>query len=208
VINSMTIQPGDSITASVTYITSGTYAGDFQLSIDDTSRSNDSFTTYQSSSATQSPLAKRTSAEWIVEAPTVGSGVSTIDDFGSVTFTNATATINGVTGPINDSAWQNQAINIAVGSTTYDTTSVLVSSGTSFVETYNTSAAAIQGLGGSRSRSASALGSNPLGKKTASVLVIAPGWTGASSVLAASRTPIRQQKPAAQAFSTGRLFDT
>src|SRR5208337_430048 len=41
-ISSMTIEPGDSITASVRYITSGTYAGDFYLSIVDTSRANDS----------------------------------------------------------------------------------------------------------------------------------------------------------------------
>ncbi len=39
----MKVSPGDSITASVTYQTSGTYAGDYLLSINDTSHSNDSF---------------------------------------------------------------------------------------------------------------------------------------------------------------------
>ena len=57
VISGMTIQPGDSITASVQYIASGAYAGDFELSITDTSRANDSFTTYESSAQTQSPAA-------------------------------------------------------------------------------------------------------------------------------------------------------
>ena len=114
VITGMTIEPGDSITASVQYITSGTYAGDFYLSIVDNSRANDSFSTYESSSQTQSPLAQRTSAEWIVEAPSVGGSIAAIANFGSVTFTNASATINGVTGPINSSSWQSQAINIGV----------------------------------------------------------------------------------------------
>ena len=138
VISSMSIQPGDSINASVQYISSGTYSGDFELSITDTTHSNDSFTIYESSSTTQSPVAVRSSAEWIVEAPTVGNNLASLANFGSVTFTNASVTINGVSGPINDSAWQSQAINMATsGGTLEDTTSVLTNSGTSFVVTYD-----------------------------------------------------------------------
>jgi len=159
---SMTIEPGDSITASVQYITSGKYAGDFYLSIVDNTRTaadypNESFSTYESSSATQSPLAQRTSAEWIVEAPTVGYGVAGLANFGSVTFTNAYAvmTINGVqvTDRIDSSSWQSEAINMVSSSgVAYDTTSILTDSGSSssFVVTYDSTAgAAVQKHNGS-----------------------------------------------------------
>ena len=43
----MTLLPGDSISASVQFITSGPHAGQFYLSIVDNSRVNDSFSTYQ-----------------------------------------------------------------------------------------------------------------------------------------------------------------
>jgi hypothetical protein len=140
VISRMTVEPGDSITASVQYITSGTHAGHFDLSIIDNSRPNDSFSIYASSSQYQSPLAQRSTAEWIVEAPTVNGSIAQLANFGSVTFTNASAVINGVSGPINDSLWQSLALNIGSGVVVYDTTSVLTKSGTSFVVTYNPSA--------------------------------------------------------------------
>lgn len=44
--------------------------------------------------------AKRAPAEWIAEAPTGSSGILPLTDFGSVTFTNATATILGSTHSI------------------------------------------------------------------------------------------------------------
>ena len=69
---------------------SGTHAGQFELTITDNSRSNDSFTTYQTSSATQNPLATRSTAEWIVESPTHQPASRTLPDFGEVTFTDAT----------------------------------------------------------------------------------------------------------------------
>jgi len=141
-IHSMMVLPGDSITASVQYISSGAHAGQFDLSIVDNSRANDSFSTYETSSQTQSPLAQRSSAEWIVEAPTSAKSgnIEQLADFGSVTFTNASAVINGVTGPINDSNWQSEAIDM-VDMGYQATTSPPVDSGTSFVVTYNSSAA-------------------------------------------------------------------
>ena len=69
-IPGMTIQPGDSITASVQYVASGAQAGQFMLTITDSSRPNDSFTTYQGMPS--GSAAPRSSAEWIVEAPSVG----------------------------------------------------------------------------------------------------------------------------------------
>jgi hypothetical protein len=151
VISSMTIEPGDSISASVQYISSGAHAGDFELSITDNSRANDSFTTYVSSASVQSPTAQLTSAEWVVEAPSLGNDVAALADFSGVTFTNATATIDGVTGPIDDSAWQSQAMNIVSGNgTDLDTTSVLVDSGTSFAVTYDATSSGSSGSGGGR----------------------------------------------------------
>ena len=195
IITGMTIKPGDSITASVQYITSGTYAGDFELSIVDNSRANDSFTTYESSSQTQSPLAQRTSAEWIVEAPTVGGSIAAVADFGSVTFTNASATINGVSGPINASSWQSQAINMGSRATT-----VRHDLGTDRFgdELCGDLRHIRRGRAVFRARttgpafqSGTAAGTNQSGKKTAGTVLIGPAWTGAS-VLSGFRTPVRQ----------------
>jgi peptidase A4-like protein len=199
-ISSMTIEPGDSITASVQYITSGTYAGDFYLSIVDTSRANDSFSTYESSSATQSPSALRTSAEWIVEAPGVGSGVADLTNFGSVTFTNATAVINGVSGPIDSSSWQSEAINmVSSNGVAYDTTSVPTNSGTSFVVTYDSTAgAAVQKHNESASRPdfRAAHGGTP----SSGVKIQSPAL-GRHSGLWSSRALIRQLKQSTAGFS-------
>ncbi|MGO9112465.1 MAG: G1 family glutamic endopeptidase [Thermoguttaceae bacterium] len=119
-ITTMTVSPRDSISASVQYVASGAYAGQFKLTITDTSRANDSFTTYQIA-----PQAQRSSAEWIVEAPSSNSSVLPLANFASVTFTNATATIKGVTGPIDSSNWQESAINIANSALTETSTSGL-----------------------------------------------------------------------------------
>jgi hypothetical protein len=139
-ISNMTISPGDLISASVQYVPWP--IDGFILSIVDKSRANDSFATLQHSAGTQSPLAQRSSAEWIVEAPTVYGGIATVPNFGSVFFSDATASINGVTGAINCPSWQSQAINMASWGVTYDTTSALTNLGSSFAVTYNTSAGA------------------------------------------------------------------
>jgi hypothetical protein len=136
VIHSMTIAPGDMISASVQYLSSGAHAGQFQLSITDWSRANDSFTTYQTSSQTQNPLAQRSSAEWIVEPFTFDGSISALANFNTVFFANATAVINGVYGTINSPSWQSQAINIVSGWITDDTTSALINGGDSFLVTY------------------------------------------------------------------------
>jgi hypothetical protein len=195
----ITIEPGDSITASVQYIASGTYMGDFHFSIVDNTRS-ESFSTYESSSATQSPLAQRTSAEWIVEAPTVGSSVADLANFGSVTFTNATAVINGVLGPIDSSSWQSEAINmVSSNGVAYDTTSVLTNSGTSFVATYDSTAgAAVQKHNESASRPdfRAAHGGTP----SSGVKIHSPSLGGHSG-LWSSCALIRQLKQSTAGFS-------
>jgi len=88
------IKAGDAISAGVTY-----GSGVFSLTLADT-------TTGKSDTVTQSaPGVQRSSAEWIVEAPSSYS-VLPLANFGSVTFTSAKATVGGKTGPIDNSSWQ------------------------------------------------------------------------------------------------------
>ncbi|MCI4332232.1 MAG: G1 family endopeptidase [Thermoplasmata archaeon] len=88
---SMTISPTDVMHAEVKYSTT---THKFTLSMRDSSTGH-SFSTIQSLSG-----AKRSSAEWIAEAPTGGSGVLPLTNFGWVTFNNASATISGHTHSI------------------------------------------------------------------------------------------------------------
>jgi hypothetical protein len=135
-ITSLSISAGDSITASVVY--SG---GTFTLTLSDNT-TGQSFSTQQSGANLQ-----RSSAEWIVEAPSSG-GVLPLANFGTVTFTNASATIDGTTGAINNSAWTPLAINMASNRGALEaTTSVLNATGDGFSVTYDTSGGS-SGFGG------------------------------------------------------------
>ena len=131
-IYSMTIAPGDVISASVQYYTSGLFAGYYYLSITDDSRANDSFATLQSAPASGSYAAQRNSAEWIVE------DISGPPNFSPVSFADATATINGVSGPISSPYWQSQAQFLNTSALVPLTTaSMLTNFGDAFVETEN-----------------------------------------------------------------------
>jgi hypothetical protein len=116
---SLTIRPGDSLSASVT--TNGT--GSFTLTIRDTT-SGRSFTTIQ-----KLRRAKLGSAEVIAEAPSSGS-VLPLANFGSVGF--SAATVNGQ--PIGN--FHPDRINMVSGTTTKATTSAL-SNGTAFSVTWH-----------------------------------------------------------------------
>jgi hypothetical protein len=100
------VSPGDSITASVTY-SPPRYSKQFQLSLTDNTNGK-SFTVYTSSST-----ALRTSAEWIAKAPSAFGGIVPLPTFGSVSFTNAQATIGSITGAIDDPSWQVEQINMS-----------------------------------------------------------------------------------------------
>lgn len=120
------VSPGDSITAEVKYQGSGK----FLLSITNN-------TTGQSYSTTQKlNNAARSSAEWIVEAPSNG-GVLPLANFGTTSFTSCSATINGHTGSIGDTAWQYDALDMVTsGGTTKASTSALKSRGAAFSVTW------------------------------------------------------------------------
>ena len=100
-----TVKPGDSITASVRY--DSTHQK-FVLTISDTTESETYSITQTASGAV------RSSAEWVVEAPSGDHGILPLASFGSVTFVNAYTTINGTTGSIDN--WQAYSINMAFSS--------------------------------------------------------------------------------------------
>ena len=77
-ISGMTIHSGDSMTASVKFQGNGQYL----LSLSD-------LTTSKSFSHIFLANAQRSSAEWIVEAPSSTSGILPLTNFGSVSFSNA-----------------------------------------------------------------------------------------------------------------------
>lgn len=123
----MKITPGDKMSAEVKYLGSNK----FQLTITDVTTGATYSTTQRSSSA------KRSSAEWIAEAPSSMSGVLPLADFGTVQFSNSQAILNGHTGTINDAAWQYDAITMVTSSgTTKALTSALSTDGTSFSVTW------------------------------------------------------------------------
>jgi hypothetical protein len=129
----LSIRAGDTVSAAVTYA-----AGAFTLSITDVS-TGQSWRTTQVLSGVQ-----RSSAEWVVEAPSSTFGLLPLADFGKVSFTAAQATASGTTGPIDDGTWagsQLYQINMVSRSgTAQDTTSALTNSGSpttsSFAVTY------------------------------------------------------------------------
>jgi autotransporter-associated beta strand protein len=89
---SLTVNPGDTINAEVTYEPTESSPGDyvylFDLSDVTTGKS------FKSTESTSSNDA-RSSAEWINEAPDVGSSEATLANYGTVTFSNDVAALNG-----------------------------------------------------------------------------------------------------------------
>ena len=91
------VHPGDAISAEVSYLGKNTY----QLTITDRTRGHGF--TYRTR---QKVNAQRTSAEWVVEAPSSFGGVLPLADFGTATISGAQATLLGHIGSISDSKWQ------------------------------------------------------------------------------------------------------
>jgi hypothetical protein len=83
---SLTVNPGDSVTVTITQ------KSDLDWLID--MRNN---TTGGRYNTTVQYRSSRASAEWVQEAPSLGRSIVPLDDFGSVKFTGASATRDGVT---------------------------------------------------------------------------------------------------------------
>jgi hypothetical protein len=132
---SMTIHPGDKIDASVAASTTG----EFTLSLTATPKGGgggQSFTTKQTLHG-----AARSSAEWVVEAPSSFFGVLPLAPFSPVTFSGASFAVDGGTsGPI--SSAPNVQITMANPSGAKATPSNLDSTGTSFTVTFSAPAPA------------------------------------------------------------------
>jgi hypothetical protein len=137
----LAIHAGDQINASVSYAN-----GRFTLTLTDLNdpAGQNTFSVTKSGSNLQ-----RSSAEWIQEAPSSNAGVLPLANFGTVTFTNAQATINGTTGAINNSAWSSEVQKINMvnsgGTTVQAATSPLSADGTSFAVAFGSLAPAAPG---------------------------------------------------------------
>ncbi len=104
------IKPGDHVKASVTV--SGT---NVTVTLDDTTSGQSTTKALQMSSPDTS------TAEWIAEAPSACDQTGNcqtlpLANFGSINFSNATATANGHTGSISDSNWTAQPVQMSSGS--------------------------------------------------------------------------------------------
>ena len=98
--------PGDVITASVEYLGND----QFRLTLVNTTRSWPFETTQTLKNA------KRKSAEWIVEAP-YGGGILPLANFSSVMFTGCGASLNDLSGGIDNPNWQNEPIDMSISTT-------------------------------------------------------------------------------------------
>jgi hypothetical protein len=88
------VQAGDAVTASISLINENTNT--WSIEIADVTRNQRFRKTFVYNSS-------RLSAEWIVERPKVNGTISTLADFGNVTFTECKAVMDGVAGAIGKS---------------------------------------------------------------------------------------------------------
>lgn len=133
VIKDFPVLPGDQIEAFVKYV--GNHQ--FQIKILNLTQSV-SFEVPEG--YCKSTHAKRSTAEWIVEAPYADGKVRPLTNFGTATFINCWAKVYGKKGSIGGTHWENVALTMTAdtGTPTKATTSALSAGGTSFTVTTNT----------------------------------------------------------------------
>jgi hypothetical protein len=125
-IPNLRIRPGDTISASISRISEN--ANTWSIEISDVTRGQhfDKVVVYTSS---------RLSAEWIVERPKVNDTVSTLANFGNVTFTESKATLDGVTGAIGNFSYT-QLVMVGADKNHLVSVSSLDGAGSSFTVSY------------------------------------------------------------------------
>jgi hypothetical protein len=140
----LTVSPGDSISVSLlqTSAASGNTPAEWSVSL----RDNTTGQSYQASLAYNSSLS---SAEWIEEMPSDGTSFVPLDNFGSVSFSDGTATQNGVSETISGTGATELTMMNSAGSP-LATPSPLGADGESFTVT-RTSAPVTTFVGGSGS---------------------------------------------------------
>lgn len=121
----LTIHAKDTISAEVQYQGSG----NFVLTLTDVTSGQTSHI------AKFLKHADRSSAEWIDEAPS-GGGILPLANFGTVDFSQCSATLNGLQGAIVDPQWQTAEITMSSSGTVKATTSSLTSQDTAFSATW------------------------------------------------------------------------
>ena len=130
--SSYPVFPGDAISASVSVV-----GATWTLAISDSGSASQLHSWSFSTNIVFSGAAQ-SSAEWIVERPDICNALScslaTLANFGTVTFTNAAATENGIPGSI--STWSNAAIEMLNGSTPIAVPGPLDPTGSIFTDTY------------------------------------------------------------------------
>lgn len=129
-ISGFPIAPGQSITMSVSFLGNGVYT----LMI----RNNTlNFQYTVPANYTTNTSALHNSAEWIVEAPTVGSSLASLTQFTPpAQWTNCSATVGCNAGPINRSGNTFTAIQMVSGSTVKAVPSALNAAGNGFSVTW------------------------------------------------------------------------
>jgi hypothetical protein len=120
--SSYPVSPGDAMTASVSVADSV-----WTLAIADTTKG------WSYSIEIPWAVPWRSSAEWIVERPEVGSSLSALSDFGSAGFTGASAADGTTSGPISAFSFQPIEMN---GSTLLAAPGPLDPDGESFTDTW------------------------------------------------------------------------
>ncbi len=124
-IKTVSVHPKDVFTASVEYGARGS----FTLTITNTS-TGESYSTTQ-----KCPSAKRSSAEWVVEAPWSG-GVLPLANFGTASFTGCSATMSGTTSGLSNSSWNYDVIDMVNSSGGLKADTTATKDGTSFSVKY------------------------------------------------------------------------
>ncbi len=128
---SLTVSPGDSVTATLSEQSSNLWL----ITIRDN-------TTGQSYSNTVNYASSNSSAEWIEEMPSDQVGLIPLDDFGSVSFDDATATVNGSTVTLVNSN-PNAITMVAGGSSVLASPSPIGADGESFAVTRSTASSEV-----------------------------------------------------------------
>lgn len=124
-ITGFPLHPGDLISASVVYQGNNI----FVLSIANLTQG---VHTTVPTSYTKSHTAKRSSAEWVLEAP-YSNGILPLSHFNTAYFTNCTAIINNVHGAINNNHWADDMLTmVTAGGASKAVPSALSSNGQAF----------------------------------------------------------------------------
>jgi hypothetical protein len=126
-INNFPVTPGDVISTSIQYTGNGV----FEMRIKNDTKN---VATLVPTSYTTSTTAKRSSAEWIIEAPYLNS-ILPLADFIMAYVWGCSATINNVTGVIGKSEWQNTSLIMVTssGATKAQASTLLQDQGSFFV---------------------------------------------------------------------------